>query len=75
MVKAVSILNIMGIAVGVVVCLAGIGLLTGYLLPNTVTEQVRMIMGIMCVVYGLFRAGSTLLRTRRMRQEEEDHER
>ena len=74
MVKAVSILNIMGIAVGVVVSCAGIGLLTGYLLPNTVSEQVRLILGIMCVVYGVFRTGATLLRTKQMRREEETHE-
>lgn len=78
-VKATSILNLVGYAIAVLITCAGIAALTGLLLPSYVALNARIFLGIIMILYGVFRAATTYMKQRQAerwgkREDDDDSE-
>lgn len=72
MIQPTTILNIVGIVTVTLVIAAGIGVLSGYLLPDSLSEHLRTVVGIMMVGYGIFRGAMIYLRSKQGHREQEE---
>jgi hypothetical protein len=73
--NAATILSIVGYAIAVSIFCAGIAVLAGWLMPSYVPENIRIILGVMFVLYGVFRGTTTWLKQKQARQFAERSER
>lgn len=66
--NAAAILNIVNYSIAALISCAGIGVLAGLLLPTYVPENIRTILGIMFILYGLFRGATTWMKQQQVKR-------
>ena len=56
--------KILGFTTATLVILAGIGILVGFLLPASLSENYRLLLGVIMIVYGIVRASTLWIKKR-----------
>ncbi|MFI5251019.1 MAG: hypothetical protein ACHQQQ_01195 [Bacteroidota bacterium] len=66
--NATTILNIVGYTISVLLTTAGIAVLIGILMPSYIPDNIRIILGVMFILYGLFRGATTWMKQQQARR-------
>jgi hypothetical protein len=73
--NATTILNLVGYAIAVLLACAGIAVLAGVLMPYYIPDNIRIILGVMFILYGLFRGATTWMKQQQAKRFAERSER
>ena len=68
---AQTIFNIVSLMTGGLIFLLGITILVGFMIPAYIPSNMRLIMGVVMVLYGGFRVSMTIMKQRNARRQEE----
>jgi arginine exporter protein ArgO len=73
--NAATILSFVGYAISGLVTCAGIAALAGWLMPSYIPDNIRIILGIMFILYGAFRGATTWMKQQHAKRFAERSER
>ena len=73
-INATTILNFVGYTIAVLIAGVGIAVLIGVLLPSYIAVNIRMLVGVMMVIYGIFRGSMIWMKQRQAKRFAERYE-
>jgi hypothetical protein len=68
---AQTIFNIVSFMTGGLIFLLGITILVGFMIPTYIPSNMRIVMGVVMVLYGGYRVSMTIMKQRNARRDEE----